>query len=97
MSQPFEVGDVSPKYRVGDSRLAPVVGWQLMFPTGWSQIAVRTPGHCRLAPTNLSAKGCYHWVAYHLVAYLILDRPFQKNSEIISQFLSLGEKLNFKI
>ncbi|MDR2706085.1 MAG: hypothetical protein LBC02_09935 [Planctomycetaceae bacterium] len=35
-------------------------------------IAVQTQGHCRLAPTNLSAKGCLplEKVAYYLTQYV---------------------------
>ncbi|MDR0337369.1 MAG: hypothetical protein LBI18_09790 [Planctomycetaceae bacterium] len=29
-----KVGDVSPKHHVGDSRLAPVFGWQFVLPSG---------------------------------------------------------------
>ncbi|MDR2706198.1 MAG: hypothetical protein LBC02_10500 [Planctomycetaceae bacterium] len=41
------------RHRVGDSRLAPVFGGK----SEATPIAVRTLGHCRLAPTDLSAKG----------------------------------------
>ncbi|MDR2705812.1 MAG: hypothetical protein LBC02_08550 [Planctomycetaceae bacterium] len=50
------VVDVSPKHRSALADSNPVFGRKWMLPTGWSLISNRTPGHCRLAPTDLSAK-----------------------------------------
>ncbi|MDR2705455.1 MAG: hypothetical protein LBC02_06725 [Planctomycetaceae bacterium] len=59
---------------VGDSRLTPVFGRKFDTNRLATQIAVRTQGHCRLAPTNLSAKGCYHLVALSHLSLLSLHQ-----------------------